>query len=35
MIGGAYFQHSVADGYRCNWALDEREREIAAALWPS
>ncbi|MEO8475540.1 MAG: hypothetical protein ABI572_00640 [Actinomycetota bacterium] len=35
MIGGAYFQHSVADGYRCNWALDERELAVARDLWPA
>jgi hypothetical protein len=34
MIGGAYFQHSVADGYRCNWALDEQELAVANELWP-
>ena len=35
MIGGAYFQHSVADGYRCNWALDEQELAVARELWPA
>lgn len=34
MIGAAYFQHSVADGYRCNWALDEQELAVAHKLWP-
>ena len=34
MIGGAYFQHSLADGYRCNWALDEQELAVARDLWP-
>jgi len=35
MIGAAYFQHSVADGYRCNWALDEQELAVARELWPA
>ena len=35
MIGGAYFQHSVADGYRCNWALDDQEVAVAEELWPA
>ena len=34
MIGAAYFQHSVADGYRCNWALDDQELAVARELWP-
>ena len=35
MIGGAYFQHSLDDGYRCNWALDDHELAVANELWPT
>ncbi len=32
-IGGWYFNHGTAGGFRCNWALDAHGNELATALW--